>query len=111
MKVRLFQRDARWVWRWRRRQAGGTLTQVWLVCHRETVDWRMIFRESLMMMTLDASDEPHGLRLVAGAGEVSWQARAWGTRISLRLETFSPQKQNLVAAVLGKAARYHSDKS
>ncbi|MBI3853987.1 MAG: hypothetical protein HY298_27485 [Verrucomicrobia bacterium] len=107
MNVRLFQRNARWVWRWRCRQSAGQLAQTWLACHRKTVDWRTVFRESLTLMALDAQDEAHGLRLEAGAGEVTWQPRAWGTTISLRLEKFSPRKQNLVAAALGKAARYH----
>ena len=107
MNVRLFQRNARWVWRWRRRQAAGQLTQTWLAWHRKTVDWRKIFRESLALMALDAQDETHGLRLESVAGVVTWQTRPWGTMISLRLEKFSPRKQNLVAAALGKAARYH----
>jgi hypothetical protein len=107
MKVRVIERDARRVWRWRRRQESGRLTQVWLAWHRGSVDWRTIFRESVAMLSLDAQDGACGLRLACGAGEVAWQTRPWGTWISLRLEKFSPQKQNLVAAALGKAARYH----
>ncbi len=107
MTVRLFERGARRVWRWRRRRDPVRLTENWIAWHRGPVDWRSIFKETLAMLGLKTNDESCGLRLACGAGELAWHRRAWGSSISLRLEKFSPQKQNLVAAALGKAARYH----
>ena len=107
MKLRLFTHDARWVWRRQIHSEPGRLLQDMLVLHRQAVDWNGIFRESLKMMALNSVADNSGLRLENGAGEVSWQRHPCGTKISLRLERFSPQKQTLVAAALAKAARYY----
>ena len=107
MKLRLFTRDARWVWRRHTHSEPGRLLQDMLVLHRQDVDWNAVFRETLEMMALNSVADNGGLRLENGAGEVSWQRHPCGTKISLRLERFSPQKQTLLAAALAKAARYY----
>src|ERR1041385_4262405 len=103
MKLRLFPRNARWVWQWQIHSEAGRLLRDMLVLHRQSVDWHAIFRETLEMMALNSVADNGGLRLENGAGEVSWRRHPCGTKISLRLEGFSPQKQTLLAAALAKA--------
>ena len=107
MRLRLFIGGTRWVWRQQIQSEPGRLRQDMLVLHRRAVDWSGIFRETLEMMALNSVADNSGLRLENGAGEVSWQRHPCGTKISLRLEGFSPQKQILLAAALAKAARYY----
>jgi hypothetical protein len=88
MRVRLFSRGSRWVWRLGDRR--------WLAIHRRVPAWSEIFAETLDLM---------GVRL--GEREIVWRARRWWTIVELRLSGFSPKKQRLIAAGLLKAARYN----
>src|SRR5438128_2097799 len=63
MKLRLFTRDARWVWQRQIRSEPGRLLQHLLVLHRETVDWDTLFRKTLEMMALNSVADNGGLRL------------------------------------------------
>lgn len=85
MRVRLFSRGARWVWRLSDRR--------WLALHRCGPAWAMIFAETMDMLAIQC--------------DILCRGGRWWTVIEMGLDKFSPKKRQLIAAALLKAARYN----
>ena len=115
MKIRLFHKDARWVWVLRRRDldapdpGGGPLSEHrWLAVHFSSYPWAEIFRVALerLPVTTTPAGGGFGFDFDNNGGDLRWTPGRYWTTISLRLTSGSLLKRQLIAGTLLKAARY-----
>jgi hypothetical protein len=78
----------------------------WLVLHRQPVGWAEVLGACLQLMLISVDPVAGGLRLSSGAGRISWRQRTMFSVLWIRIQGFSPMKQELIFAALRKAARF-----
>jgi hypothetical protein len=113
MKIRLWHKDARWVWVLRRRDldvpdpAGGPLSEHrWLAVHFSSYPWAEIFRIALERLPVTTTPVDGGFDFDNDSGDLRWTPGRYWTTINLRLKSGSLLKRQLIAGTLLKAARY-----
>jgi len=113
MTIRLFHKDARWVWVLRRHEVeapdptGGPPTDDrWLAVHFSSYPWEEIFRVALERLPVTTAPVAGGFDFEDNGGDLRWTPGRYWTTISLRLTSGSLLKRQLIAGTLLKAARY-----
>jgi len=106
-RIRLIDRERRVVVRLKRTRRGAILRARWIAFHTVTPRWPDVFVRMLRLAGVDALASTSGLALAANAGEIAWAPGARWTLIDLVLTKGSARKQDLIAAAIAKAARFH----
>ena len=104
VRVRLFSRDARFVFVMRRHTDG---VSTWVALGGKQANWAAAFLAMLELMGMPAQPGADALLLSDGAGKIVWHRQPLWTKITLSLTNMSAKKQQVVAQALLKAARYH----
>lgn len=102
MSVRLFHKNARWVFVVSRGEPGR---ETWWSPHLAARAWGAVLAPALDLLAL-RPEPPTAGGVRCRLGSVDWtNARYWST-ISVRLDGGSETKRKLVCAALLRAARY-----
>jgi hypothetical protein len=106
IRLRVFH-PGRHVWRLLRKRGRNTLEETWISLRRVPPDWERILSSTLDLIWLPNTRQPGHIKLSDQHGFIKWRESWRTTKIVVRLENFSVQKESLVAAALLKAARFH----
>jgi hypothetical protein len=106
IRLRIFH-PGRHVWRLGKRRSGNALEETWISIRRVPADWENILASALDLIWLQNTRQPGHIELNNQHGFIQWHESGRMTKIRVRLENFSPEKQSLIATALLKAARFH----
>ena len=106
-RIRLIDCQRRFVIALGRARDGTTLRVRWMAFHTVPPSWADVFPRMLHLAGVELAASPSKVTLRDNGGEVVWRTGSRWTTIDLLLTKGSKRKQDLIAAAIAKAARYH----